>query len=163
MRTTAAVLATAGALTATQLGLAGSASASTPAPSATASKVAPRSAACPIDIIYTSRFYIGSGGWVTGDGLYFGLKNKSNKSFKKVTFTVTNVKNVRFGTAKAKGGKVTRKTSKTVSVHTTTLKKKASLGVRVESRLLNTRSYKVKFSVRGSGWNCAVNQGTWGN
>ncbi|WP_157168688.1 MULTISPECIES: hypothetical protein [Streptomyces] len=163
MRTTAAVLATAGALTATQLGLAGSASASTPAPSATASKVAPRSAACPIDIIYTSRFYIGSGGWVTGDGLYFGLKNKSNKSFKKVTFTVTNVKNVRFGTARPKGGKVTHKTSKTVSVYTKTLKKKASLGVRVESRLLNTRSYKVKFSVRGSGWNCAVNQGTWGN
>lgn len=163
MRTTAAVLATAGAITATQLGLAGSASASSAAPSASATEVAPRSAACPIDIVYTSRFYIGSGGWVTGSGLYFGLKNKSNKSFKKVTFTVTNVKNVRFGTAKAKGGKITRKTSKTVSVHTKTLKRKASLGVRVESRLLNTRSYKVKFSVRGSGWNCAVNQGRWGN
>ncbi|GGR89519.1 hypothetical protein GCM10010252_30530 [Streptomyces aureoverticillatus] len=163
MRTSAAVLATAGAITAAQLGLAGSASAETAAPSASsASKVAPRSAGCPIDIVYTSRFYIGSGGWVTGNGLYFGLKNKSNKSFKNVKFTVTNVKNVRFGTAKAKGGKVTHKTSKTVTVYKKTLKAKASLGVQVRSKLLNKRSYKVKFSVRGSGWNCAVNQGTWG-
>lgn len=163
MRTSAAVLATAGAITAAQLGLAGPASAAPAGPSASsASKVAPRSAGCPIDIVYTSRFYIGSGGWVTGNGLYFGLKNKSNKSFKKVSFTVTNVKNVRFGSAKAKGGKVTRKTSKTVTVYNKTLKKKASLGVQVRSKLLSKRSYKVKFSVRGSGWNCAVNQGTWG-
>lgn len=163
MRTSAAVLATAGAITAAQLGLAGAASASEgPKAAPTASKVAPRSAGCPIDIVYTSRFYTNSNGWVTGNGLYFGLKNKSTKSFKKVTFTVTNVKNIRFGSAKAKGGKVTRKTSRTVSVHTKTLKKKASLGVQVRTRLLNTRSYKVKFSVRGNGWNCAVNQGTWG-
>ncbi|MFD5700075.1 hypothetical protein [Streptomyces lasiicapitis] len=163
MRTSAAVLATAGAITAAQLGVAASASASSAAPSASsASKVAPRSAGCPIDIVYTSRFYIGSGGWVTGNGLYFGLKNKSTKSFKNVKFTVTNVKNVRFGTAKAKGGKVTHKTSKTVTVYKKTLKSKASLGVQVRSRLLNKNSYKVKFSVRGNGWNCAVNQGTWG-
>ncbi|GGV22584.1 hypothetical protein GCM10010277_01680 [Streptomyces longisporoflavus] len=161
-RMTTAILATAGALTATQLGLAGSASAADAPKAPKASAASAQSSACPIDIVYTSRFRIGSGGWVTGDGLYFGLKNKSTKTFKKVTFTVSNVKNVRFGTAKAKGGKVTHKTSKTVSVYDKSLKGKASLGVRVESRLLNTRSYKVKFKVHGTGWNCAVNQGTWG-
>ncbi|GAA3089902.1 hypothetical protein ACFQ0X_04635 [Streptomyces rectiviolaceus] len=161
-RTTAAVLATAGALTAAQLGLAGSASAADAPKAPKASAASAQSAGCPIDIVYTSRFYIGPGGWVKGDGLYFGLKNKSTKSFKKVTFTVSNVKNVRFGSAKAKGGKITHKTSKTVSVYDKSLKGKASLGVRVKTRLLNTRSYKVKFKVHGNGWNCAVNQGTWG-
>ncbi|MFG2502919.1 hypothetical protein ACGFSB_32525 [Streptomyces sp. NPDC048441] len=161
-RTTAAVLATAGAITAAQLGFAGSASAVDAPKAPKASAAGTQSAGCPIDIVYTSRFYIGAGGWVKGDGLYFGLKNKSTKSFKKVTFTVTNVKNVRFGSAKAKGGKVSHKTTKTVSVYDKSLKGKASLGVRVKTRLLNTRSYKVKFAVHGSGWNCAVNQGTWG-
>lgn len=166
-RTTAAVLATAGAITAAQLGLAGAASASTPspktAPRSAAPSAAPRVSGCPIDIVYTSRFYIDSHGWVTNGGLYFGIKNKSRASFKKVTFTVTNSKNVRFGSAKAKGGgKISHKTSKTVSVYKKTLKGKAGLGIKVRTHLLNKRHYKVKFAVRGNGWNCAVNQGTWG-
>ncbi|MFD9909809.1 hypothetical protein [Streptomyces sp. NPDC059063] len=170
-RTTTAVLATAGAITAAQLGLAGAASASTPTPRPSVQTVAPQSApsaaantGCPIDIVYTSRFYIGPGGWVTNGGLYFGIKNKSSKTFKKVSFTVTNVKNVRFGSAKAKGkgAKITRKTSQSVTVYDGTFKGRASLGVKVKSRLLNTRHYKVKFKVRGNGWNCSVNQGTWG-
>ncbi|MFH8606014.1 hypothetical protein ACH4D5_00750 [Streptomyces sp. NPDC018029] len=164
MRTSAAVLATAGALTAAQLGLAGSASAAT---GPTAPKAAPKASpsavsGCPIDIVYTSRFQVDRNGWVTNGGLYFGIKNKSTKSFKKVSFTVTNVKNIRFGRATPKGGKVTHKTSKTVTVYDKSLAGKAKLGVKVRTRLLNTRSYKVKFSVRGTGWNCAVNQGTWG-
>ncbi|MEU6126190.1 hypothetical protein [Streptomyces sp. NPDC047123] len=160
MRTSAAVLATAGALTAAQLGLAASASAATgPA----APKASPRAVSgCPIDIIYTSRFQIDRNGWVTNGGLYFGIKNKSSQSFKKVTFTVTNVKNVRFGKATPTGGKVTRRTTKTVSVYDKSFAGKAKLGVKIRTHLLNTRSYKVKFSVRGTGWNCAVNQGTWG-
>lgn len=153
MRTTAAVLATAGALTAAQLGLAGAASAAT---------AAPQSSGCPIDIVYPSRFYIDSNGWVTNGGLYFGIKNKSTRKFQKVTFTVTNVKNIRFGTARAKGGTISHKTSKTVSVYTRTFKGKAGLGFKVRTRLLNTSVYKVKFTLRGTGWNCAVNQGTWG-
>ncbi|MEU8955585.1 hypothetical protein AB0C93_14905 [Streptomyces sp. NPDC048518] len=160
MRTSAAVLATAGALTAAQLGLAGSASA-TSGPSAP--KASPRAVSgCPIDIVYTSRFQIDRNGWVTNGGLYFGLKNKSTKTIKKVTFTVTNVKNIRFGKATPTGGKVTRRTTKTVSVYDKSLAGKAKLGVRVRTHLLNTRSYKVKFAVHGTGWNCAVNQGTWG-
>ncbi|MGW3955895.1 hypothetical protein ACWEKM_34415 [Streptomyces sp. NPDC004752] len=154
MRTSVTVLTTAGLVTAAQLGLAQAASAQTTA----------SSSGCPVNVVYPSRFYVDSHGWVTGDGLYFGIKNKSTtKSFKKVTFTVTNVKNVRFGSAKAKGGEVSHKTSRTVSVYTTTLKKKASLGVTVRTHLLNTRSYKVKFTLKGTGWNCAVNQGTWGS
>ncbi|QEU94737.1 hypothetical protein CP970_31060 [Streptomyces kanamyceticus] len=160
MRTSAAVLATAGALTAAQLGLAGSASAAT---GSAAPKAAPRAVAgCPIDIVYTSRFQINRNGWVTNGGLYFGIKNKSRSTIKNVTFTVTNVKNVRFGRALPKGGKVTHKTSKTVSVFDKTFKGKAKLGFKVNTHLLNTRSYKVKFAVHGTGWNCAVNQGTWG-
>ncbi|OIJ66389.1 hypothetical protein [Streptomyces mangrovisoli] len=153
-RTTTAVLATAGIVTAAQLGFAGAASAA----SASAT-----SSSCPISISYPSRFYVDSNGWVTGSGLYFGVNNKSTtKSFKKVTFTVTDVKNIRFGTATAKGGKVTHRTSKTVSVYTATLKAKGKLGVTVRTHLLNTHSYKVKFTLKGTGWNCAVNQGTWG-
>ncbi|ATL27301.1 hypothetical protein KY5_2283 [Streptomyces formicae] len=165
MRTSAAVLATAGALTAAQLGLAGSASAATgpTAPKAASAKAAPRAVAgCPIDIVYTSRFQIDRNGWVTNGGLYFGIKNKSRSSIKNVTFTVTNVKNVRFGKATPTGGKVTRRTSKTVSVFDKSFKGKAKLGVKVRTHLLNTRSYKVKFAVHGTGWNCAVDQGTWG-
>ncbi|GGW74884.1 hypothetical protein GCM10010503_60560 [Streptomyces lucensis JCM 4490] len=155
MRTTMTVLAAAGVVTAAQLGLAGSASAATRAPQS--------SSGCPVNLVYPSRFYVDSHGWVTNGGLYFGIKNKSTtKSFKKVTFTVTNVKNIRFGKAKPTGGKVTKNTTTTVSVYTATLKKKASLGVRVPSHLLNTRSYKVKFTLKGTGWNCASNQGTWG-
>ncbi|WP_128376320.1 hypothetical protein [Streptomyces cavernae] len=152
-RTTVAVLATAGTLTAAQLGLAGTASAAT---------ASPQSTGCPINIVYPTRFYIDSNGWVTNGGLYFGIKSKTTESFKKVTFTVTNVKNIRFGTARPKGGKITHKTSKTVSVYTKTFKGKASLGFKVRTRLLNKNSYKVKFTLRGSGWNCAVDQGTWG-
>ncbi|QEV17815.1 hypothetical protein CP975_10110 [Streptomyces alboniger] len=165
MRTSVAVLATAGALTAGQLGTAGAASASVkpePKAASAAPSAAPRSSGCPIDIVYTSRFQIDRNGWVTNGGLYFGLKNKSTKSFKKVSFTVTNVKNIRFGRATPKGGKVTHKTSKTVTVYDKSLAGKAKLGVKVRTHLLNTRSYKVKFSVRGNGWNCAVDQGTWG-
>ncbi|MDV9177834.1 hypothetical protein R6V09_47895 [Streptomyces sp. W16] len=155
MRTTAAVLTAAAALTAAQLGLAQAASATTAAPS---------SSGCPISVVYPSGFYVDSHGWVTGGGLYFGIKNKSTtKSFKKVTLTVTDVKNIRFGTAKAKGGTVSHRTSKAVSVYTTTLKKKASVGVTVRTHLLNTRTYKVKLTLHGSGWNCAVDQGTWGS
>ncbi|MEU5577659.1 MULTISPECIES: hypothetical protein [Streptomyces] len=165
MRTSVAVLATAGALTAGQLGMAGAASASE-GPSARAASAAPsaapRTAGCPIDIVYTSRFQIDRNGWVTNGGLYFGLKNKSTKSFKKVSFTVTNVKNIRFGRATPTGGKVTHKTSKTVTVYDKSLAGKAKLGVKVRTRLLNKNTYKVKFAVRGNGWNCSVDQGTWG-
>ncbi|MEU6772102.1 hypothetical protein [Streptomyces sp. NPDC046759] len=155
IRTTAAVLATAGVLTTAQLGLAGGAFAATQTP---------ERAGCPLNLVYPSRFYIDSHGWVTNGGLYFGIRNKSTtQTFKKVTFTVTDVKNIRFGSAKATGGKVTSKTSKTVSVYTGTLNKKASLGVKVQTHLLNTHTYKVKFTLHGSGWNCAVDQGTWGS
>ncbi|MFQ6142471.1 hypothetical protein HUT11_34375 [Streptomyces seoulensis] len=152
-RTTAAVLTAVGVLTAAQLGLAGAASASTGAP---------LSSGCPVNIVYPSRFYVDHNGWVTNGGLYFGVKSKTAKSFKKVTFTVTNSKNVRFSTAKATGGGISHRTSQTVSVSTSTLKGKASLGFRVRTHLLNTRSYKLKITLHGSGWNCAVNQGTWG-
>ncbi|ANP49818.1 hypothetical protein J2Z21_004669 [Streptomyces griseochromogenes] len=156
-RTTAAVLATAGLVTAAQLGL-GTAASAAPHTART-----PQAGGCPIDLVYPSRFYVDSHGWVTNGGLYFGIKNKSTtKNFGKVTFTVTDVKNIRFGHARATGGKVTKNTSKTVSVYASTLKKKASLGLKVPTHLLNTRSYKVKFTLRGTGWNCAVDQGTWG-
>ncbi|OLZ66971.1 hypothetical protein AV521_26675 [Streptomyces sp. IMTB 2501] len=155
MRTTATVLATAGLLTAAQLGLAGGAFAATRAP---------QSAGCPIDLVYPSRFYIDSHGWATNGGLYFGIKNVSTtKAFKNASLTITDMKNIRFGSARATGGKVTHRTSTTVTVSTGTLNKKASLGVKVQTHLLNTRSYQVKFTLRGSGWTCAVNQGTWGN
>ncbi|MFJ8196712.1 hypothetical protein [Streptomyces sp. NPDC096152] len=152
-RTTVAALAAAGVVTAAQLGLAGAASAAT---------AAPQSSGCPINIVYPSRFYVDHNGWVTNGGLYFGIKSKTDKSFKKVTFTVTNVKNLRFGTATPKGGKITHRTSQTVSVYTSTFKGKASLGFKVRTHLLNTHSYKLKFTLHGSGWNCAVSQGTWG-
>lgn len=155
MNTSFGVLVATGIVTAAQLGLATGAS---------ARAEAPQSTGCPVDIVYPSRFYLNSSGWVTNGGLYFAVKNKSaSTSFKKVTFTVTDVKNIRFGSATAKGGKVTHKTSKTVSVYTTTLKKKASLGVKVQTHLLNTSTYKVKFALHGTGWNCAVDQGTWGS
>ncbi|MEU9455517.1 hypothetical protein [Streptomyces sp. NPDC048277] len=155
MRTSVGILATVGAVTAAQLGLATGAS---------ARAEAPQSAGCPIDIVFPSRFYVNSSGWVTDGGLHFAVKNKSaSQSFKKVTFTVTDVKNIRFGSATASGGKVTHRTSKTVSVYTATLKKKSSLGVKVQTHLLNTSTYKVKFTLHGSGWNCAVDQGTWGS
>ncbi|MFE9308784.1 hypothetical protein ACIQCF_11215 [Streptomyces sp. NPDC088353] len=153
MRTTVAALAAAGVLTAAQLGFAGAASAAT---------AAPQSSGCPINIVYPSRFYVDHNGWVTNGGLYFGIKSKTTKKFKNVTFTVTNVKNIRFGSATPKGGKISHRTSQTVTVRTTTFKGKASLGFRVRTHLLNTRTYKVKFALHGSGWNCAVNQGTWG-
>ncbi|MFI1293910.1 hypothetical protein ACH4VM_36760 [Streptomyces sp. NPDC020792] len=153
MRTTVAALAAAGVLTAAQLGFAGAASAAT---------AAPQSSGCPINIVYPSRFYVDHNGWVTNGGLYFGIKSKTTKKFKNVTFTVTNVKNIRFGSATPKGGKISHRTSQTVTVRTTTFKGKATLGFRVRTHLLNTRTYKVKFALHGSGWNCAVNQGTWG-
>ncbi|MFB7734089.1 hypothetical protein ACFC08_06820 [Streptomyces sp. NPDC056112] len=153
MRTTVAALAAAGVLTAAQLGFAAAASAATSAP---------QSSGCPINIVYPSRFYVDHNGWVTNGGLYFGIKSKTTKKFKNVTFTVTNVKNIRFGSATPKGGKISHRTSQTVTVRTTTFKGKASLGFKVRTHLLNTRTYKVKFALHGSGWNCAVNQGTWG-
>ncbi len=155
MRTSAGVLTVVGVVTAAQLGLAAGASARTEVP---------QSAGCPVDIVYPSRFYVNSDHWVTEGGLYFAVRNKSaTKSFTKVTFTVTDVNNIRFGTARATGGKVTHRTSKTVSVYTATLKKKTSLGVRVQTHLLNTHTYKVRFALHGTGWNCAVDQGTWGS
>ncbi|MFI9807963.1 hypothetical protein ACIHEJ_26960 [Streptomyces sp. NPDC052301] len=154
MRTAATALTTVGLVTAAQLGLAGAASAAT---------AAPASSGCPVDLVYPSRFSVDSHGWVTNGGLYFGIRNKSTaKSFSKVTFTVTDVKNIRFGAATPTGGKVTHKTSKTVSVYTSTLKKKASLGIKVRTHLLNFRTYRVKFTLHGSGWTCSVDQGTWG-
>ncbi|MFK4064301.1 hypothetical protein [Streptomyces sp. NPDC029674] len=160
MRTSAAVLATAGALTAAQLGLAGSASA---ASGPTAVKAAPQSVSgCPIDIVYPKRFSYDRYGNVTNGGLYFGIKSKTTQSIKKVTFTVTNTKNIRFKKATPTGGKITRRTTKTVSVYDKTFKGKAKLGFKVQTRLLNTSSFGVKFTLRGTGWNCAVNQGTWG-
>ncbi|GAA2908196.1 hypothetical protein [Streptomyces mexicanus] len=155
-RTTVAALAAVGVVTVAQLGLAEAASAATTA-------VTPRSAGCPVDIVYPTRFYVDHNGWVTNGGLYFGVKSKTGKSFKNVTFTVTNVKNLRFGSATAKGGRISHKTSQTVSVRTSTLKGRASLGFKVRTHLLNKRSYKLKLTLRGSGWNCAVNQGTWGS
>lgn len=147
-RTAAAVLAAAGALTATQLGLAGSASAAT--------------TGCPINLVYTSKFYLNGDHWVKGSGLYFGLKNTSSKSYKNVYFNVTDVKYVRFGNAYPSGGSISRKSAYTATVHTGTLKGKASLGMHIHTHLLNTSHYQVKFSVYGSGWSCAVKQGTWG-
>ncbi|MFE9611580.1 hypothetical protein [Streptomyces sp. NPDC006012] len=155
IRTGVTVLTTTGLLTAAQLGLPQAASAQQPTA---------QSSNCPLAIMYPSRFSVDTHGWVTGGGLYFGIKNKSTtRSFTKVTFTVTNVKNIRFGSAKAKGGRIGHKTSRTVSVRTTTLKKKASLGVTVRTRLLDTRTYKARFTLTGNGWNCAVDQGTWGS
>ncbi|MGW3497386.1 hypothetical protein [Streptomyces sp. NPDC001020] len=154
-RMTIAALTATGVVTAAQLGLAGAASAAT--------TVTPKSTGCPISIVYPSRFYVDHNGWVTNGGLYFGIKSKSSKSFKKVTFTVTNVKNLRFGSATAKGGKISHKTSQTVSVYSSTVKSKASLGFKVRTHLLSTKSYKLKITLHGSGWNCAVNQGTWGS
>ncbi|MFE0171759.1 hypothetical protein ACFWZ2_05535 [Streptomyces sp. NPDC059002] len=160
MRTSAAVLATAGALTAAQLGLAGSASAAT---GSTAPKAAPRAVAgCPIDITFPKRFYYDAQGNVKNGGLYFGIKNKSTKSIKKVTFTVTNTKNLRFKKATPTGGKVTHKTSKSVSVYDKSLKGKAKLGVKVQTQLKNFNSYGAKFTLHGTGWHCSVNQGVWG-
>ncbi|MGW0884928.1 hypothetical protein [Streptomyces sp. NPDC002671] len=161
-RATAAVLATAGLVTAAQLGLAGAASAATVAPQSTT--VAPQSTGCPVNLVYPTRFYVNSHGWVTNGGLYFGIKNTSTtKSFKRVTFTVSDVRNIRYGSATPKGGRVTNKTTKTVSVYAGTLKAKASLGVKVQTHLLNTHNYAVKFTLHGTGWTCAVNQGTWGS
>jgi hypothetical protein len=153
-RTAAAVLAAAAAMTAAQLGLAGTASAAT---------TSPRSSGCPLDIVYPSRFYIDSHDWVTDGGLYFGIHNTSTKKFTKVTFSVTDVRNIRFGTATAKGGKVTHRTTKAVSVHTGTLKSRAGLGVKVHTHLLSTKSYQVRFTLHGSGWTCTTDQGTWGS
>ena len=154
-RMTIAALTATGLFTAAQLGLAGAASAAT--------TVTPKSSGCPIDIVYPTRFYVDHHGWATHGGLYFGIKSKTGKRIKKVTFTVTNVKNLRFGSAKAKGGWISHTTSQTVSVYTKTLKGKAGLGFRVQTHVLNTRNYRLKFTVHGSGWNCAVQQGTWGN
>ncbi|MFD4632543.1 hypothetical protein ACFVYR_12905 [Streptomyces sp. NPDC058284] len=161
MRTSAAVLATAGALAAGQLGLAGSASAAS-GPSAV--QASPRAAVsgCPIDIVYPKRFYYDAHGNVTNGGLYFGIKSKTTRSIKKVTFTVTNTKNIRFKKATPTGGKITRRTTQSVSVYDKSLAGKAKLGFKVQTRLLNTRSFGVKFTLRGTGWNCSVNQGTWG-
>ncbi|WP_037851007.1 hypothetical protein [Streptomyces sp. NRRL S-340] len=153
-RTAVAALVATGVLTTAQLGLAGAASAAT---------VTQKSAGCPLDIVYPTRFYVDHNGWVTGGGLYFGIRSKTSRSYKNVTFTVTDVRNLRFGSATAKGGRISHKTSKTVSVSTRTFKGRASLGFKVRTHLLNTRNYKLKFTLHGSGWRCAVGQGTWGS
>ncbi|MDF3299033.1 hypothetical protein [Streptomyces tropicalis] len=152
-RTTVAALTAAGIVTAAQLGLAGAASAAT---------AAPQSSGCPLSISYPTRFYVDHNGWVTNGGLYFGIRSKTSKSYRNVTFTVTDVKNIRFSTANPTGGRISHRTSQTVSVATSTFKGRASLGFRVRTHLLNTHSYRLKFTLHGSGWNCAVNQGTWG-
>nr|BFD81032.1 hypothetical protein StreXyl84_04330 [Streptomyces sp. Xyl84] len=153
-RTAVAALVATGVLTTAQVGLAGAASAAT---------VTQKSAGCPLDIVYPTRFYVDHQGWVTGGGLYFGIRSKTSRSYKNVTFTVTDVRNLRFGSATATGGRISHRTSKTVSVSTRTFKGRASLGFKVRTHLLNTRNYKLKFTLHGSGWRCAVNQGTWGS
>ncbi|MEW1778525.1 hypothetical protein [Streptomyces sp. NPDC086777] len=159
MRTSFRVLAVTDALTAAQLALATGASARAGTGAETA-----RSTGCPVDIVCPSRFAVNASGWVPDGGLYFGVGNRSTaKSFKKVTSTVPDVRNIRFGGATAKGGKVGHRTSKTVSVYATTLRKKGSLGVKVRTHLLSTHTRTVRSTLRGSGWNCAVDQGTWGS
>jgi hypothetical protein len=164
IRTAGAVLAAAGAVAATQLTFVGSASAAdqearTPKPAA----MQTQSTGCPIKIVYTSRFYLNSSGWVKGDGLYFGLKNTSSRTIRNVKFNVQNVHNIRFGRSWAKGGVTTHKSSTGITVRDANLKAHKSLGVQAHTRLLNTNRYKVKFTIHGSGWSCSVNQGTWGN
>ncbi|MGW0820086.1 hypothetical protein [Streptomyces sp. NPDC002845] len=148
---TAAVLATSGAVIASQVGFAGAASAATPG--------------CPIKISTPSRFYVDSNGWVTNGGLYFGIKGTSKKHFKNVRFTVKNVKNIRFGKATpTKYDKITKQWKQVITVKDKNMAgKKDKVGFKVRTRLLNTNVYKVKLILRGEGWSCAVNQGTWGN
>ncbi|MFF4754329.1 hypothetical protein ACWD5R_24725 [Streptomyces sp. NPDC002514] len=154
IRTDVTVLTTTGLLTAAQLGLSQAASAQPTA----------QSSDCPLAVAHPSRFSVDTHGRVTGGGRYFGIKNKrTTKSFKKVAFTVTKAKHVRFGSAKANGGKIGHQTPKSVPVHTATLKKMASLDVTVRTRLLDTRTHKTRFTLSGNGWNCAVDQGTWGS
>ncbi|MFB7499107.1 hypothetical protein ACFC09_31225 [Streptomyces sp. NPDC056161] len=165
IRTDVTVLTTTGLLTAAQLG---------PSQAASAQPTA-QSSGCPLAVAHPSRFSVDTHGRgphpirmrtpsVCGGGRHFGIKNKrTTKSFKKVAFTVTNVEDVGFGSATANGGKIGHQTSKAVSVHTTTPKEKASLGVTVRTRLLDTRTYKARFTLSGNGWNCAADQGTWGS
>ncbi|WP_286256802.1 hypothetical protein [Streptomyces graminofaciens] len=161
MRTTAAVLGAAGALTAAQLGLAGAASAST---------AAPTEAACPMEVTYLSKFYLDKNNWVTNGGLRFGLKNVSKKqTFKEVSLKVQNTKGLRFGkaTVTTKGARITQKTNQIVKIAAKTLKPGKSAAFKVSTHMLNTQKYEVKFTVygktsAGKKWACAVDQGTWG-
>ncbi len=156
MRTTVAVLGAAGALTAAQLGLAGTAA---------AAGADTQAGGCPIKISTPKRFYVDANRWVTNGGLYFGLKNTSKtKSFSGVSLTISKPKNLTFGYATpTKGSKITKRTTKTVTVSTKKLAAKGSTGFRVRTRMGNVnRDYEVKLTVRGKGWDCAVNQGWWG-
>lgn len=154
MRTTAAVL---GALTAAQLGLAGAASA------------APKAAGCPIELVSPGGFTLDSKNRVEG-GLYFALKNKSKSaSFKDVSLTVSKPVNLTFTYASAtKHSEITKRTSKVATVHTRTLKKKGTTGLRVSAYMTNRKKpYEVRFTVHGKTaagkkWGCAVDQGWWG-
>lgn len=158
MRTTAAVLGTVGALTATQLGLAGAASA------------APRAAGCPIELRSPKSFTLDAKNRVQG-GLYFALRNKSKTaSFKDVSLTVSKPVNLTFTYATpTKGSKITKRTSKVATVHTRTLKKKDTTGLRISAYMTNSKKpYEVRFTVRGKTaagkqWGCAVDQGWWGS
>lgn len=156
MRTTVAVLGAAGALTAAQLGLAGTAA---------AAGADAQAGNCPIKISTPKRFYVDANGWVTNGGLYFGLKNTSkSKSFKNVSLTIDQPVNLSFGYATPnKGSKITKRTSKIVTVYKKTLKEKGTTGFRVKTRMGNAKKdYEVRLTLRGKGWTCAVQQGWWG-
>jgi hypothetical protein len=156
MRTTVAVLGAAGALTAAQLGLAGTAAAV--GADAQAGK-------CPIKISTPKRFYVDANGWVTNGGLYFGVKNTSKtKDFSSVSLTISKPVNLKFGYATpTKGSKITKRTTKTVTVFTKKLAATRSSGFRVKTRMGNVnRDYEVRLTLRGKGWDCAVDQGWWG-
>ncbi|MBD9701417.1 hypothetical protein SAMN04487980_1004107 [Streptomyces sp. cf124] len=158
MRTTAAVLGAVGALTATQLGLAGAASA------------APQAAGCPIELSSPKNFTLDAKNRVQG-GLYFALKNKSKTaSFKDVSLKVSKPVNLTFTYATAtKGSKITKRTSKVATVYTKTLKKKGTTGLRISAYMTNRKKpYEVRFTVHGKTaagktWGCAVDQGWWGS
>ena len=169
MRTTAAVLGATAALTAAQLGLAGSASAGS---ATSAASVGTQAAGCPIELVSPGGFTLDSKNRVRG-GLYFGLKNKSKTaSFKDVSLTVKKPVNLRFTYASpTKGSKITKRTATVATVHTKTLKtlkKKGTTGLRISAYMKNSKNpYEVRFTVHGKTaagkkWGCAVDQGWWG-
>lgn len=169
MRTTVAVLGATAALTAAQLGLAGTASAASTAGAETQAGQA--AANCPIKITYLTKFYVDNNNWVTNGGLRFGLKNSSKKvTFKDVSLKVTNTKSLRFGKATVTTrpiGRITQKTNQVVKIAAKTLKPGKSAAFKVSTHMLRTDKYEVKFEVYGKTtdgkkWGCAVDQGTWG-
>lgn len=163
MRTTAAVLGAAAALTVAQLGLAGAAS---------ATDVSTQATKCGVDVTFLKKFYIDQNNWVTDGGLRFGLKNTTKKeTFKDVSLKVQNTKNLRFGKATVTTrpiGRITQKTDQIVKIAANKLAPGKSAAFKVSTRLLRTDKYQVKFTVYGKNsngkkWSCQVDAGTWGN